>query len=84
MGSPEDVAELPLDITMSSLLELFFSSMVPTEGDLVGRGEVFLVTTGLDKNLHAELVDGRQLGGGMAQGEGEEVVVGTTGELGEA
>ena len=59
---------------MSSLLELFFASMVPAEGDLVGRGEVFLVTTRLDINLHAELVEGWQCGGGMEQG-GEAVVV---------
>ena len=69
---------------MSSLLELFSSFAVPAEGFLVGRGEVFLVTTGLDVNLHAELVDGRQCGGGMEQGEGSKVVAGTVGELGVA
>ena len=60
VGSPEDISELPLEVAMSSSLELIFASTVPAEGDLVGRGEVFLTTIGLDDNLHAELEDSRQ------------------------
>ena len=58
VGSPEDVPKMPLDVVMSSSLELFFASTVPTEGDLVGRGEVLLMTIGLDEIFHVELVDG--------------------------
>ena len=54
---PDELAKLPLDLAMSSSLELFLASTVPADGDLVGRGEVFLMTTGLDENLHAELED---------------------------
>ena len=58
MGSLDEVVELPLDVAMSSSLELFPSSTVPADVFLVCRGEVFLVTAGLDVNLHAELVGG--------------------------
>ena len=51
--------EVSLDVAISSSLELFSSSFEPAGGDLVGSGGVFLVTTGLDENLHEERVEGR-------------------------
>ena len=74
-----DVAsEVSLDVAISSSLELFSSSIELGGGELVGSGAVFLVTTGLDGNLHEERVDGRHCGGGMEIGEGTEVEDGVT------
>ena len=76
---PLDIAsEVSLGVVISSSLELFSSSFEPAGGDLVGSGGVFLVTTGLDKNLHEGRVEGRQCGGGMDLGEGTGVEAGAT------
>ena len=58
VGSPEEVVELSLEVTISSSLEPDVAFLELSGGFLEGRGEVFLGTIGLDENLYAELEEG--------------------------